>query len=185
MSEVIKTRKVKLGEVGVDSGQLILTDPSYIEGMFKMSKDLPNKYSDHAHSIYQHKDGTRWQFCYGQPSSYPEVTPFPGNYEQIIEEYGKTPNDLIKSGDFKKLDLDPTPHIPEGEYSYRGICKARDNNNHGGQLNYLLGHAGVAVAFSTGFGDGTYDVFAEIVTFDDGDERVAKVWVEFIDFTDL
>jgi Protein of unknown function (DUF4241) len=44
------------------------------------------------------------------------------------------------------------------------------------QFNYDLGHAGLGVVVSTGYGDGVYPVFAE---FND-EGRVAKVWVEFI-----
>jgi len=45
------------------------------------------------------------------------------------------------------------------------------------QLTYDLGHAGLGVVVSTGYGDGTYPVYAE---FND-EGRIAKVWVEFID----
>lgn len=44
------------------------------------------------------------------------------------------------------------------------------------QLNYDLGHAGLGVVVSTGYGDGLYPVYAEF----NEDGRVAKVWVEFI-----
>lgn len=45
------------------------------------------------------------------------------------------------------------------------------------QFNYDLGHPGLGVVVSTGFGDGVYPVYAEI----NGEDRVTKVWVEFID----
>src|SRR6516164_6086769 len=44
------------------------------------------------------------------------------------------------------------------------------------QFNYDLGHAGLGVVVETGYGDGTYPVYAQ---FND-DGRIAKVWVEFI-----
>jgi Protein of unknown function (DUF4241) len=44
------------------------------------------------------------------------------------------------------------------------------------QFNYDLGHPGLGIVMSSGYGDGTYPVYAE---FDD-EGRVAKVWVEFI-----
>jgi hypothetical protein len=44
------------------------------------------------------------------------------------------------------------------------------------QFDYDLGHAGLGVVVSTGYGDGTYPVYAE---FND-EGRVARVWVEFI-----
>jgi hypothetical protein len=44
------------------------------------------------------------------------------------------------------------------------------------QFNFDLGHAGLGVVVSTGWGDGVYPVYA---TFDD-DGRVASVTVEFL-----
>lgn len=44
------------------------------------------------------------------------------------------------------------------------------------QFDYDLGHAGLGVVVSTGYGDGVYPVYAEFS--DDG--RIARVWVEFI-----
>ncbi len=44
------------------------------------------------------------------------------------------------------------------------------------QFNYDLGHPGLGVVVSTGYGDGVYPVYAEF----NEDGRVAKVCVEFI-----
>ena len=44
------------------------------------------------------------------------------------------------------------------------------------QFDYDLGHTGLGVAVSTGYGDGTYPVYAEFTECG----RVARVWVEFI-----
>jgi Protein of unknown function (DUF4241) len=44
------------------------------------------------------------------------------------------------------------------------------------QFNYDLGHPGLGIAVSTGYGDGAYPVYAEF----NGEGRVARVWVEFI-----
>lgn len=45
------------------------------------------------------------------------------------------------------------------------------------QFNYDLGHPGLGVVVSTGYGDGVYPVYAAF-----GHEgRIAKVWVEFMD----
>ena len=45
------------------------------------------------------------------------------------------------------------------------------------QFHYELGHPGLGVVVSTGYGDGVYPVFARF----NEDGRIAKVWVEFID----
>ena len=44
------------------------------------------------------------------------------------------------------------------------------------QFDYDLGHPGLGVVVSTGYGDGTYPVFAEF----NNEGRVASVTVEFI-----
>jgi len=170
---------VKLGTVEVDSGQLMICDPCYIESEFK-NPDSGGK-ADHGHAIYKHKDdGKLWQFCYNEQPGNNAVNAFPGSYMDMIPEYGKCPNDLIQQKIFEKTDIDPVPHIPASEFSYRSICKTTGCENQGGQLNYTLGHEGVAVAFRSGLGDGTYDVYAEIVEAGNWGERIKKVWVELI-----
>lgn len=186
----VASRIVKLGEVGVDSGQLVLCDPCYIESEFK--QETTNATCSN-HEIYKHKKtGKLYQFCYhNMPSmnmkpSRPDIIPFPGSYADVIAELKKCPNDLIESGDFVKTDIDPSAHIPNGEFSYEGISKVtRKSKDHGGQLNFKLGHAGAAVAFCSGLGDGLYEVFAEIVNAGQWGERVKKVWVELITDEDL
>ncbi len=44
------------------------------------------------------------------------------------------------------------------------------------QMHYDLGHPGLGVVVSTGYGDGVYPVYAEF----NGEGRVARVWLEFI-----
>jgi len=170
-------KKILLGQVGVDSGQLMICDPSYITSQFK---DIETE-NDHGHPVFRHKDGSLWQFVYGAPSIIPDCTSFPGSYETVIPKYGKTPNQLIADKDFEPANIDNTPHIPLGEFSYRGICKVTGLHNQGGQLNYALGHEGVAVAFRSGFGDGTYNVFAEYYDAGEFGERIKKVTIELID----
>ncbi len=57
-----------------------------------------------------------------------------------------------------------------GEYSYLGACGVTLKKGYGGLGN------GMSVAFSTGYGDGVYPVYAEI----DDDGRIARVVIEFI-----
>jgi hypothetical protein len=44
------------------------------------------------------------------------------------------------------------------------------------QFNYDLGHPGLGVVVSTGYGDGVYPVYAEFTS----EGRVVKVWVDFL-----
>ena len=50
----------------------------------------------------------------------------------------------------------------------------------GGQLNHRGGAPGLAVAFSSGFGDGEYEVHATIRDFGVLGERVVKVEIDLI-----
>jgi hypothetical protein len=61
-------------------------------------------------------------------------------------------------------------------YNYGGACGASCNSDQAGQLNFGAGHAGAGVVASSGYGDGTYPVFAEYN--DEG--RVARLTVEFL-----
>lgn len=186
-------RKVCLGVVGVDSGQLVICDPLYIEQQFKLDRDRTNYKERSNHPIYKHKDGSEWQFTYnnlkaeGEPkkeTNIPGVEAFPGSYATIIPEYGRSPNTLIQNGDFTKSNRTPFDHIPEGEFSYDGIMACTlTSSDHGGQLNFDMGHAGAGVCLSSGWGDGTYKVMADIVDFGGQGmkgERVTKVTIEMI-----
>jgi len=59
----------------------------------------------------------------------------------------------------------------EGKYGYLGACHATLTNNYG-----TLGEFR-AVAFTTGYGDGCYPVYAE---FND-EGRIAKIVIDFIE----
>lgn len=104
----------RIGEVGVDSGQLMITDPCYI--------------------------GSQWK-------------------------------------DTQFADSDK----PTGEFSYDGACRATCGDTQAGQLNYELGHSGAGVVFSSGYGDGCYEVWARYIDDPDWGTRIAEVRVIMID----
>lgn len=54
------------------------------------------------------------------------------------------------------------------EFNYKTVC---GKTNPDAQLNYKMGHPGVAVAFDFGYGDGVYPVYATI----NGEGRIIKV----------
>ena len=86
-------REILLGEVGVDSGQLMICDPSYVDLFQHPEKNESGP--DHGHEIYQHvEDKSYWQFTYGHKPVRSNVNQFPGTYETVIEKYGKNPNVL-------------------------------------------------------------------------------------------
>lgn len=76
------------------------------------------------------------------------------------------------------LHADPMPKAIGKDWPE--FCeKLRDRTNddtNTWQFNYDLGHPGLGVMVSTGYGDGTYPVFVEFAE----DGRIASVTVEFI-----
>lgn len=100
-------KRVKIGVVGVDSGQLMVCDPCYL----KEYKN--NEYSDD-----------------------------------------------------KKTK--------EGEWSYNTVSQLTCSDSGYGQINYKMGHAGRAVAFRSGYGDGCYPVYAYL----NNEGRVMKVEID-------
>ena len=132
-------KKVLIGHVGVDSGQLLMCDPCYIDS--EWSKE---DFTDIR--VYEHKD-TKEKLQY--------MVDFP-HYEAEIPKYGKNMNQLIETGEW--IDVPMTES--KFPFSYNACCKATLSGDGYGQLNYKLGHAGVGVAFSTAYGDGIYPVYA-------------------------
>jgi hypothetical protein len=137
----------------VDSGQILICDPSYIDSTWE------NEEFDMT-TLYRHV-ATR------------EVIHYPGDfqrYDQVLPKFGKTMNDMIETREVKEL----LGSAPKHSFSYNACCKATTREEGYGQLNFPAGHAGVGVALSSGWGDGEYPVYALI---EEG--RVKKVWVEF------
>jgi len=108
----MKEEKIKLGVVGVDSGQLLITDPCYIDSEWE-EEEFSNK----------------------KPKN----------------------------------------------FSYNACCKKTLAEKINGQLNYKLGHAGVGVVFSSGLGDGVYDVIATVKDCGQFGKRISKVEIILID----
>jgi hypothetical protein len=132
-------KKILIGHVGVDSGQLLMCDPCYIDS--EWSKE---DFTDIR--VYEHKD-TKEKLQY--------MVDFP-HYEAEIAKYGKNMNQLIATGEWDDVPATES----EFPFSYNACCKATLSDDGHGQLNYKLGHPGVGVAFSTAYGDGVYPVYA-------------------------
>ena len=129
--------KVELiGQVGVDSGQLLLCDPCYIDSEWEQEdfQDI---------RIYEHKD-TNDKLQYRVDFQ---------NYQSPIERYdGKNMNELLETGEWRER---PGGNIPEHDFSYNACCNATLSKAGHGQLGHCVG-----VAFRTAFGDGIYPVYA-------------------------
>lgn len=145
-----------IGHVGVDSGQLLLTDPCYIDSDWsnEQFQDL---------RMYKHRI-TKDFLVFRKDFN---------NYEEVIPKYGKTMNQLNATGEWIKM---PNPPAKDN-FSYNACCVATLSEEGHGQLNYKLGHPGVGVAFRTAYGDGTYPVYAH---YNDEGELV-KVEVNFLE----
>lgn len=143
----------QIGIVGVDSGQLLLTDPCYIDNEW-VEEDFQDD------RVYQHKE-TGDKLYYKKDFD---------NYEQVIDKYGKTMNELNGTGDWRELNKRKVVN----NFSYNACCDKTLREDMVGQLNYKMGHPGVGVVFLSGYGDGEYPVMAE---YKDG--RIKKVWIEF------
>ncbi len=150
-----------LGVVGVDSGQLLVCDPCYIDNQWvkedfndiRIIQDPKTKQTFEFRKDFEH-------------------------YDSILEPYGKKVNDLISEKILIEVkDSDSAKH----NFSYNACCKTTLGGEQGGQLNYALGHAGAGVAFRSGLGDGTYEVWAEIGEVEGWGERVKKVEIILIE----
>lgn len=142
---------VALGMVGVDSGQLMITDPCYVdsEWQFEQFDDI-RVYNDSV-------TGQSWQF--GKDFQL---------FSDVIPSLGETVNQLIASGRF----VAQANEVPTNfKYSYNGACQATLSTGHG-ELAYQKGHNGAAVVFGTAFGDGYYPIYGE-----KHDGRIMRVYV--------
>ena len=153
--------KVLIGKVDVDSGQLIVTDPCYLN-QFKINEYNP----------------TRKYVCVTDKKKIIEWPRDFYNYEDdIIDGYNKNMNTLIKD----KLFIQVKDEIIDSSYSYVGACnQSTKNENQGGELSHGLG-----LSFSTGFGDGTYPVYAHYEDVNGWGRRIKKIEIEFFKDKDL
>jgi hypothetical protein len=166
--------KKQIGVVSVDSGQVLLTDPCNINSW--KGDDLCDSCE---HPVYRDRRGKLWQYPGGGLSNVPreKVNPFPGSYEDPIGAGKLCPNTLIERKVWVLADdINKRPKACAGTYGYAGACEATLGADMGGQLNFYLGHAGAGVAVSSGYGDGTYPVYAHY----NKDGRVRKVEIVFI-----
>ena len=143
-----------IGHVGVDSGQLLLCDPCYIDSQW-VEEDFED------FRVYQHKD-TKNQLTYRIDFR---------NYAESIETYGgKNMNELIATGEWEEV---PDTKGAVNPFSYNACAKATLSEEGHGELKFNLGHTGAGVAFRTAFGDGMYPVIANYM--DDGSLRSVEV----------
>ena len=146
--------KKLIGYAGVDSGQILICDPCYIESEWeKEGFDLKRR--------YKHTDGTVLEFGKDFPL-----------YDKVIPKYGKSMNDL--RADKEVIDI-PDNDPPKHNFSYNACAKITCGDDGMGQLNYKMGHPGVGVICGNFGGDGEYPVYADI----DKDGMVTSLTIKF------
>lgn len=145
---------VYIGAVGVDSGQLLITDPSYIDSQWS---DEPFEQLDRTYTDKTTGDVFRWGQDFTDFSA-----PLPG--------FAQSVNELIESGRLEKIPS--LPWAGDFRYSYNGSCQATLSSDGFGELAYERGHAGAGVAFRSGWGDGFYPVYGE-----KHDGRIMRVYI--------
>ena len=132
---------VPLGIAGVDSGQIMICDPCYINSEWNGETEFED--------IRPYINVKTKEVL-----SYPKDFP---NFGAVIKKYKKDMNTLIEEGVFVKHETDDV----DNSFSYNGCCKQTlETEENGGQLVYKMGHAGAGVVSSTRHGDGSYNVFA-------------------------
>lgn len=121
-----------LGRIPVDSGQVLITDPCYLDNW------EANEFEDIR--IYRNvKTGKIYQFGIDF-----------NNYETEAVYRGKNMNTLLAEKIVTEEDIEPSY-----DYSYNGACNRTIHDERGGGLVGALG-----VAAHTGYGDGFYPVTA-------------------------
>lgn len=120
-----------LGHAAVDSGQLLLVDPAYIDSSWTRQEFEDIR-------VYRHTAGATLQYRVDF-----------NNYQDPIAAYGQTMNQLLHTGEWEMFEQP----IPPG-LNYSACCMATLSQRRAGQVDD-------GVAFSTGYGDGCYPVLAK------------------------
>lgn len=154
MEKVKEIEKIKfmpsyMGSAAVDSGQLMICDPCYIDSQWE-NEDFEDI------RVYVNKDtGDKLQFRVDFE-----------NYEQVIPKYEMTMNQLIQTGLWNQVDN----HEVVNNFSYNACAKATLSNLGYGRLKFKMGHDGAGIAFRTAHGDGYYPVYQK---FDEAGELIS------------
>lgn len=145
----------EMGEVAVDSGQLMITDPGYINSEWQDDEfeDIRLVKDIETGEIYQF----RKDFI---------------NYGEKISGFDNTVNELVESGKFEHLEVDNSDKV---NFSYAGVCHATLSEKGYGELPFKLGHVGAGIAVRTVLGDGMYPVYAEKY-----DGKIVRVYFNLI-----
>ena len=147
-----------MGVVGVDSGQLLITDPCYIDSSWE-EKDV--NFKDRFIDTRTGEDVKSPRKIKG------------GSFEHEFEK-GMTYNQALEKGILKGVEDKPTE-----EFNYDGCCKKGSKSFI--SLKYPLGHKGIGVCFNSGLGDGTYEVWGLIKEYKGWGKRIKEVKIKLME----
>lgn len=149
------TGLVLVGHVGVDSGQLMIVDPCYLDRW--VNNDFNFK------AGIRNKQTGKIICCWDELENVGKI-----NWATPLPEYnGKCMNDLAEDKDtWEKF----TDYPDKGGFNYSGVSAVTCDDNFG-EIE-----SGTAVVSSTNFGDGVYPVYAEVKG-----GRVKRLIVDFED----
>lgn len=173
MSQAVE--RVLLGTVGVDSGQLIVVDPCYIDSFWiKQDENAPvlgllfwgrdaeavaEKLKEMGYEPQLQENGMQYLLPMKQPGSVPDL-----ELQSALETVQRRHPELWVVSAWKH----------DSTYDQIGdITTARLGGNFLGPLD------NAAVAFQSGLGDGEYEVWAEVI-----DGSIYKIEIVFFDLND-
>ena len=143
-------KKIKIGVVAVDSGKLMICDPMYLRDWKNDKFEAIRKYEDlQTGNIYTYKK---------------DFT----NFSDILIDQ-KTVKQLIQEKRLKEIEED----VEIKDFSFSNLVRAV-NTKQFVQFNFPAGHAGLAIAFTSGNGDGEYPVYAEME-----EDQLKKIYIDF------
>lgn len=131
----------EMGLIAVDSGQLMITDPCYIDSEWE------NQEFEDVRLLKDTETGETYQFRKDFQ-----------HYEEVMDGFDQTVNELTKAGRLKSIEIDNSKDI---SFSYAGACHSTLNEDGYGAMPFKLGHEGAGIAVRTVLGDGIFPVYAE------------------------
>jgi len=145
----------EIGLVAVDSGQLMICDPCYINSEWQGDEfeDIRLLKDSETGDIYQFRKDF-------------------SHYDEKIIGFNKTVNELVALGQLESIEIDMSDKI---NFSYAGACYATNSKNGYGSMPFKLGHEGAGIAITTLLGDGMYPVYAEKY-----DGKLVRVYVNLM-----
>lgn len=182
-------RQVLLGKVAVDSAQLLIIDPCYIDGGWRRTDGshvvgVAFWGADADKVAEELKGHPSLASLEGEPGS---RASWAGRYVATLHLNGDRPGVATTASLIARLR-----ELGEGrrvrwqavkDDTYSEVSNLTLGPDHGGLLPFRKGQegpVGQAVAFSSGWGDGTYEVRATIRDYGAQGERVTKVEVILI-----